>query len=286
MKDLTNLKPSFCFITPTSYLEQFAGQSNTHLVLAHLVATDEIYASFYKKMSERGDYIMMDNSAYELKVPYSPEKLVELGNKCGADVIVLPDYPFQHSSVTIEAAQKFIPLFKQAGFGTFFVPQSMRGDVDDFCSAYSWAANNPDVDVIGLSILGIPTAISWCDPSYARVVMCQMLIERGLFNKNKRYHHLGLNSGPALEIPTLLRMGVLDTIDSSGPVFAGIQGHRYTPDADSFQMVSKLKAPVDFAVHLTKDNDTLERIQNNVTLTLSLFDEKVYNANKDWFAKE
>jgi len=283
-KKLTDYGPSFCFITPTDYVAKFASQSNTHLVLAHLVEKDEQYADTYKTFSENGDLVICDNSAYELKEPYSPEKLIELGRKCGASVIVLPDYPFQPASKTIEAAEKFIPLFKDAGFGTFFVPQSMTGDVEDWIDAYQWASLNPNVDVIGMSILGIPNAIDWCDPSYARVVMTQMLIDRDMFNFNKHHHFLGLNSGPALEIPTLLRLGALDTIDSSGPVWAGILGHEYMTNADSYQMVSKLKMPVLFDYPMTKDSATLERIQHNIRLTNDLFVS--YNDDQVWYAQE
>ena len=55
-------KPSPCFITPTAYLEKYASQSNNHLCLAHIVDRDPVYADFYKKMSDRGDLVIMDNS--------------------------------------------------------------------------------------------------------------------------------------------------------------------------------------------------------------------------------
>jgi hypothetical protein len=243
------------------------------------------YAEFYARRSEQGNFIMMDNSAYELKVPYSPEKLLELGKKCKAHAIVLPDYPFQPGQVTIDAAQQFIPQFLDAGMKTFFVPQSKSGDLEDWIATYTWAANNPDIDIIGMSILGIPNALTWCDPSYARVVMTQMLIDRGVFNFNKHHHYLGLNAGPALEIPSLIRLNALDTIDSSGPVFAAMCGHQYTEEADSYQMVKKLKMPVDFHASLSKDSATLRRIQHNIDMTLSLFDG---NSNKRhvWYAEE
>ena len=129
--------PQFCIIAPTSYLDEFAVRSHTHLVLAHLVDKDPRYADFYCRMSDRGDFLMMDNSAYELKEPYSPSKLVELGQRCKAHAIVLPDYPFQTAAVTMKAADQFIPDFKAAGFKTFFVPQSKRGDIEDWISAYN-----------------------------------------------------------------------------------------------------------------------------------------------------
>lgn len=263
-------KPSFCYIAPTAFLS-FTRKSYTHLVLAHLVDEDPTYAAFYKALSAEGDFIMMDNSAYELKVPYAPEKLIELAEKCGAHVVVLPDYPFQPADVTIEAAIKFIPQFKAAGVGTFFVPQSQTGNLEDWIKGYEWAAANPDIDVIGMSILGVPNALSNIDPAYARVVMSQLLLDRGIFARDKHHHYLGLNSGPALEIPSLLRMGVLDTIDSSGPVWTAILGHEYTKNADSYMSVVKPKLPVDFHMKLSKDKLTIDRINHNIDLTQSLF---------------
>lgn len=277
-------QPAFCFITPISYLDMFAVASDRHLVLAHLVDRDERYANFYKTRSELGDYIMMDNSAYELHEPYSPDKLISLAKLCGAHAIVLPDYPFQEAEVTIDAAREFAPQFKAAGFHTFFVPQSQKGDLEDWIRAYVWARDNPDIDIIGMSILGIPNALPSIDPAYARVVMTSILQTTGEFAHGKAHHYLGLNAGPGLEIPSLLRMRALTSIDSSGPVWSAVLGHSYTKESDSLQMVSKIKLPVDFNVSRTKDKATLDRIQHNVDLTLELFTSTT--ENKVWYAKE
>lgn len=278
-------KPQFCAIAPISYNATVSGRSS-HLVLAHLLDESDAYMEFSQVESENGSFIMMDNSAYELKEPYSPEKLIELGKACGAHAIVLPDYPFKHSSHTIAAAEQYAQQFKDAGFKNFFVPQSEKGDVDDWISAYEWAANNPLIDIIGISILGVPVAWSDIDPAFARVVAMNELKMRGIFNGDKHHHFLGLNAGPALEIPTLLRMGVLDTVDSSGPIWAAINGHRYTYDADSYQTVRKLTNPVDFHIAHTNDPRTFARIDHNLELTDQLFNESVYKSTKAWYAVE
>lgn len=280
-----NSKPEFCFISPTAYLHRLK-DSTTHLTLAHLVDNDEEYAAYYATCAKMGDYIIMDNSAYELLSPYNTEHLVRLGHKCGASAIILPDYPFAHSSVTVAAANKYIHDFKSDGFHTFFVPQSERGDLVDWNVAYDWAANHEHIDIIGMSILGIPNALPNIDPAYARVVMSELLINGGSFNKDKHHHFLGLNSGPKLEIPSLLRMGVLDTIDSSGPVWAAIMGHKYSNDCDSFQSVSKLKLPVDFSIAKTKDRTTLHRIDHNIQLTRELFESDAVCSDETWYAQE
>ena len=266
-------KPSPCFITPTAYLEKYASQSNNHLCLAHIVDRDPVYAEFYKKMSNRGDLVIMDNSAFELLEPYSPDKLFELGKKCGAQILFMPDYPFNKGEVTIEAAKKYIPIFKQAGFKTFFVPQSETGNLEDYINTYKWGAENPDVDVIGCSILGMPNALPHIPKAYARVVMTQILLDRGVFNFEKHHHYLGLNAGPNLEIPALLKMKALDTTDSSGAFWFGLNGHRYTKILDSYTIAKEFVRPVNFDEPWYKSPAIHEAIQYNIDMTKQLFNE-------------
>lgn len=289
-------EPTFCPIAPIGYSPLVKG-ANAHLVLAHLLDKEfqpeelhsqvDQYIQFVKAESAAGAFIIMDNSCYEYHKPHEPAKLLELADLCDAHAIVLPDYPFSPSQKTIDAAIEYASSFKQAGYKTFFVPQSETGDVEDWISAYEWAANSELIDIIGISILGVPNAWNLIDPAYSRVVAMQTLLDRGLFNQDKHHHFLGLNSGPALEIPTLLRMGVLDTIDSSGPVWAGINSHRYSTDYDSYQSVKKLKMVVDFFAPVVGDSDTTLRIIHNLQLTNSLFDKKVIDSGvKPWYAIE
>lgn len=262
-----NTNPQFCIITPTAYCERYASQSSMHLVLAHLVDTDEEYATFY---ASRNEFKIMDNGAFELGESYAPEELIRLGHKCGAHAIVLPDYPFQPAKKTVDASIPLIDPVKDAGFKTMFVPQSEVGDKDDWITAYMWAAENPSIDIIGMSILGIPNALPHIPRSYARVVMTQLLIDRGLFNFNKYHHYLGLNAGPALEIPPLIEMNAMDSMDSSGPVWAGICGQTYTRAADSYQTTRKIDKHVEFDYPLVKTEYVHQAIQTNIDLTLEL----------------
>lgn len=261
--------PSFCIITPTAYLEQYASQSNMHLVLAHLVETDDRYARFY---NGRDEFKIMDNGAFELGESYDPDSLIRLATTCKADVIVLPDYPGQSPDKTIDAAAKFAPIFKAAGFKTMFVPQGYVGDAAGWQEAYEWATVDNDlVDVVGMSILGIPNALPHVHKAYARVVMTERLMAQGVFGHGKAHHYLGLNAGPNLEIPTLLKMGAMTSCDSSGPVWSGICGNEYSENSDSFSTTSKIKKHVDFGMSKIKDANVDRMIQRNIDLTMKLF---------------
>lgn len=262
--------PKFCIITPTAYLQQYAAQSNMHLILAHLVDTDDAYAHFYASRHS-SELKIMDNSAFELGKSYDPEKLIELATKCRADAIVLPDYPGEPPEKTIEAAIEWAPMFIDAGFKTMFVPQSTVGDIEGWLAAYEWATlDNDQIDIIGMSILGIPNALPHVHKAYARVVMTAMMIDSGLFNFNKHHHYLGLNSGPKLELPSLIKMGALDSCDSSGPCWAGICGSEYSHNTDSFMSTSKISKHVDFNYPYVRDANVHRMIQKNIEMTLDL----------------
>jgi hypothetical protein len=263
--------PHFCIITPTTYLEEYASQSETHLVLAHIVDTNPTYADFYKRMSDRGDRVIMDCSAFELGESYEPSKLIDLGHLCHADALVLPDYPGQRAIVTIRAGGKLSAEFKSEGFSTFFVPQSEVGDLEDWICAYAWAAENPDIDIIGMSILGIPNALPHVPKLYARVVMTQILQDRGIF-ADKFHHYLGLNSAPNVEIPTLILMDALNSCDSSGPVWAGIQGIKYnTTLSDYMGVQKKYLREVNFDEPYSKKPHIHQIIQHNLDITFDIF---------------
>lgn len=266
--------PSFCFITPTdiNYLSVFATQSTTHLVLAHIVETNDAYASFYKRQAELGDFVIMDNGAFELGESYNPNKLISLGQKCGAHALVLPDYPFREAHVTIEAGTRWAKAVREAGFYTFFAPQSKTGDLDDWVHGYEWAAENDDIDIIGMSILGIPNAIPHVPKAYARVVMTELLQRQNRFAFHKYHHYLGLNAGPNVEIPALLKMNALDTVDSSNPVWCGINGLQYAPtQSDWMPMQKRYLREVDFDQEWTKKDHIRSAIQHNIEYTLDLF---------------
>lgn len=274
--------PSFCFIAPVAYLDKYATQSQTHLVLAHLVDTNQQYAEFYYNLALRNrtlpdhekHYIIMDNGAFELGESYDPKRLVELGLKCGADALVLPDYPGQPATKTIEAAEKYAPLFKNEGFDTMYVPQSRKGLTNEWIEAYSWGTGNNMIDIIGMSILGIPNALPKIPAAYARVVMTQMLIDRQMFDFSKYHHYLGLNSGPALELPPLIAMVALDSCDSSGPIWSAINGVRYDVSCDSYMPISKkYLREVDFEEKLSKKQWIHDAIKHNIDSTLQLFEQ-------------
>lgn len=224
----------FCHIAPTPHLKDFVTLQSKHLLLAHLVEDDRKYAEHYHWKPEDFMYIL-DNSAFEMykqgRPMYPSDKLIEMGNRVKADYIVMSDYPNERGSKTIEAAQQLAPQFKEHGFGTFFVPQSEIGDVEDYIATFAWAASSPLVDYIGVSILGVPNAYgvekdNKLQRYMSRFTMMTELDRRGILKmahlNNKRIHFLGMVDGPN-EIKLCSRFNI-HTWDSSAAIWTGLNG--------------------------------------------------------------
>ena len=233
----------FCHITPIDHLD-LVKDRDAHLTLAHIVSGMEgsaeqvkNYCAFYsqEKMANDNYINIMDNSAFELyknKMPmFNPNELLDLAKAVSATHIVLPDHPAHPSMVTIDDAKMYAPLFKEAGFGTFFVPQSDIGDLEDLITAFAWGASSPLIDYIGISILAVPNAYG-CETGNnlqrynARYKFMNELYDRNLLQlaaqNGKKIHFLGMVDGPN-EIQ-LVRDFHIDTWDSSAGVWAGLNG--------------------------------------------------------------
>ena len=266
----------FCHISPVAYLNKLNIQRySNHLLLAHLVEENEEYVKFYAENKLGHKTYILDNSAFELyrqnKPMFDGAKLIDLAKKVTADYIVLPDYPGEAGAKTIAAAGEFIPIFKEAGYKTFFVPQSKIGDLEDYIACFAWAASNPGIDYIGMSILGIPNAFGVdgndIQRFYSRRYMFDILAERGLVqlakNLGKKIHCLGMTDGPR-EIRLLqpyINAGTIDSWDSSAAVWAGIEGIRF--DTSPTGLVNgKVKSHVDFNRPL--DESRLSDIAYNI----------------------
>lgn len=228
----------FCHITPTPLLDDFNKDNDAHLILAHLVEQDPKYAYWYK---QRKEFKILDNSAFEKykagEQMYSSEKLLEMGNKVLADVIVMSDYPGEESQKTIDAAEELAPIFRESNFGTFFVPQSKIGDMDDYLKAWHYGATSPNVDFIGNSILGAPNAFGKIERFnklqrfMSRWSLMNILKREGILDlikqNGKRIHFLGMVDGPN-EIDLVREFhDYIWSWDSSSAVWHGLHKIKY-----------------------------------------------------------
>lgn len=278
---------NFCHISPTKFLPWYTSRNGAHLLLAHLVETDPDYTDFYANLDD-GKLKIMDNSAFEMfkqgRPMYDSSKLIEMGRACKADIIVMSDYPKQPWQTTMNAAINMIPALKDAGFGTFYVPQGELGDLSGVLKSFDWALGNPEIDLIGMSILTCPIAFDVNESKFgdgtrndayklqrflSRWKMFRELDNAGLLTEHaiKRFHCLGMTDGPN-EIELLKSAGYAKYIfswDSSAAVWAGL--HKISFDRSPSGLVGgKFEKEVEFDYNSDVDVRADHAVNSNIFL--------------------
>jgi hypothetical protein len=183
---------------------------------------------------------------------YPSDKLLEMAEQINADYIVMSDYPGEPGQKTIDAAKKLGHIFKEAGYKTFFVPQSEVGDFDDYVETFKWALKQDWIDLIGVSILGVPNAYGVeKDNNLQRFLsrwhMMKYLEDEGILadTDEKRLHFLGMVDGPN-EIDLVRPYHYyINSWDTSAAVWAGMNDIMFdeTPTGLEF---GKCEIEVDF----------------------------------------
>jgi hypothetical protein len=282
---------NFAHIAPVSYLP-FVRQYPVHLLLAHLVEENEQYRNFYKLLKQQNPNVFyhLDNSAFEMfkrgEEMYPSEKLIEMGKIVGADSIVMTDYPKQHWMRTSDKAQELVPKFKQAGFKTFFCPQSELGSLDDLMKSFEWAINNVNIDFIGVSILACPIGLGINEQKFgegtrdesfrmqrflSRWAIFEELKKRNLIgNLTKgRFHCLGMTDGPK-EISLLREYhDHIFSWDSSTAVWHAINGISYDTSPTGLRH-GKHEEEVNFEIPFENRFDVLSLLEYNMGLIDSM----------------
>jgi len=271
---------NFCHIAPTKYLSRYAQYNGGHLILAHLVESDEEYRNFYANLND-GKYKIMDNSAFEMfkqgRPMYDSSKLIEMGKQCKANCIVMSDYPREPWTKTVRQAEMTCDQIRDSGFGTFFVPQSTVGDLDGYLRGIEWALNKMKIDIIGLSILGCPIALGVDEKMsegnrgsayklqrfLARWKIFQELEKRDLLGGMawQRFHCLGMTDGPN-EIALLEPYHeFICSWDSSAAIWLGLNGKQFDSSPTGLSS-GKFEKEVDFSCDLGDSNH--QQVINNI----------------------
>jgi hypothetical protein len=276
---------NFAHIAPISYLP-FVEKYPVHLLLAHLIEENEEYREFYIKLKQENPSVVyhVDNGGFEMfkrgQPMYDSSKLISMAKLVGGDSIVMSDYPKEHYTKTINAAIKLIPEIKEAGFKTFFCPQSEFGKIEDLLASFEWAIGNKDIDYIGVSILACPIALGLDEQSYgdghkdesyrlqrylARWKVFSLLNKNGLLLKNasNRFHCLGMTDGPnEIELLSQFHKHIFSW-DSSSPIWHGINGIRYDGSPTGLRN-GKFEAEVDFSITNEFNVDIMNDILYNM----------------------
>lgn len=146
------------FIAPTDFIKEFGGQGDFTLALAHLLpsgAGSQGSMSYEGAVKDAGLPIILDNGLFEKHIPEPIESLIDKAVKIGAHTFFAPDCLYDAESTQVEVDYA-IALNKQKKTGIKVAAVVQANDPETYKKQLIAFNNNPEIDLIGLSILSIP----------------------------------------------------------------------------------------------------------------------------------
>jgi hypothetical protein len=248
----------FCPINPIPDLPSLQMPKNDmHLLLTHL-GDDFRYSEFYSRRRQEGDYLIVDNGAYEFGKSLPLEAVIEYAYHIKAQEVVVPDI-MRDSVGTYE-------LFRQS---LNKVPGDMRVMVvpqGEDRTTWMWCAKKmldvfdtkSDVSVIGISKV-------YEEFTGGRYGLLEWLsVARGKVGINFDVHLLGYDKLTSVEV--LQRdFPWVRSIDSAKPTVLAIHGIKYSTAAEVRLHGSQHKRSGDyFKTELTEKQ--IEDARENIAL--------------------
>jgi len=217
-------------ICPINWLEGFAIQSAYHLVLPNVFEKSKEYRDFYIKQAQMGDFITLDNGAYELGYPMEPDELLEIAGKLKADEIVAPDVILNYKK-TVELTEEFLEQVRDKFDGKIgaVAQGSTFGEIKE---CYLRFLQDSRIDTIMLPFdirFEIPNARKSDSFTKQRAFNRVALVNHILpLAPPKPIHLLGLSDG--VELTFQKDHAEIRSNDSSSAFVHGKEGFRYTEE--------------------------------------------------------
>lgn len=189
--------------------------SQYQMVLAHIYTKDPAYREFYQERVKQGDFVLLDNSAYEMTTGVDYRLLGKIAEQLNPTAVVLPDKRFD-ADATIALAKEAHEAFKHLNCKLVGVPQG--NDMASVMRCYDWMAAQDWIDGFGIyEEIGEVCGIG------KRYNVLQFLEHTGRVDTGRYYHLLGMEEDVSL-VEKNAKFNWVSGIDSVKPVVYGLYG--------------------------------------------------------------
>lgn len=260
-------------ICPVTHLNDFAVLSNFHLVLPHLYHLPG-YFNFYKERAQKGDFVLLDTSVFELGESVAGEDLIKYALELGASEMVAPEV-IGDALKSMERLSNFLRLCKEKKVGIPVLAVTQGNSFTEL-KDYFFKLNSLE----GVSSLGIPFDIEYenlypCIKSLTlrRVlnrwyfVATVNLLARELNVTIKPTHLMGLSDG--VELQLYRDIPWIRSNDSSSAFVHGSAGILYN---DRGLPCEKISTKLDFNSKL-KTQTQYDSVMHNIRKLFNFIDE-------------
>jgi hypothetical protein len=245
---------------PKCLLEESLSFNNYQYALVHLLETDEEYRNHFIKCKELGVEIYLDNSLHELGTAIGGEILLKWINILRPKCVFIPDV-WEETSQSIINARTWVNIKVPKETTKIAVVQakSLHDVINCYQTykdlgykkiAFSYGANyyleynsHPNKDIAR---------------AMGRVEVLSHLYKHKIISSNDKIHLLG-TSWP-LEFSFYNEMSFIESIDTSNPIMAAIEGLEY----NDLGIRQKPKRNLNDSFEMSIDDINIQLVKNNV----------------------
>ena len=246
---------------PMCLLEKSKYFNDYQYALVHLLEeNDEYRKHFLSYRKEKGSYIILDNSLHELGEAYHDSGLLKWVEELRPDEFIVPDV-WENRDASIVNAKKWSKIDLPEGVEKVAVVQATTLHEAATCYqtykdlgykkiAFSYGASYYN-DIVTHPNKDLGKALG-------RISMVSTLLKIGVISQFDRIHLLGCAS--PFEFSLYKGFDCIESIDTSNPVMAGLEGTRYNPSLT----IDKPKANMNNYFDISIENANVDLIEYNV----------------------
>ena len=228
-------------------------------ILVHLLDKYPSYLEHMLKAKEKGTFIIMDNSAHELKEPYSDEKLFEWVNIIKPNIFIVPDYIEDKTRSSVKA-KEWANVILPAGVEKMAVVQATS--FADALESYTLYKD------LGYKYISFPYGSNYYTElsnhpnkdfakAIGRNIVVSKLYKLGVISDTDRIHLLGCSIPN--EFFLYQNMSFIKSVDTSNPIASAFEGIEY--DINGLSVKPKIK--IDEIMEMELSKETLKTVLIN-----------------------
>lgn len=212
---------------PLSIFEEVQIATDYDYCLVHLLDESERYRRKFVEAKNKNREIILDNSLFELEVPFDPEKFANHIQKLQPDWYIIPD-KLEDCEFTVNSVKAWVKEYSKLPGKKIGVVQGKSKE--EVISCYRQI--EPLVDMVAISFdysfftVHEHTKLTKYEQyMFGRIRLVVDLVNEGILNKDKPHHLLGC--GVPQEFMYYTGQKWIYSVDTSNPVVHGLLGIRY-----------------------------------------------------------
>jgi hypothetical protein len=233
--------------SPISLLRNSQIYNDFDYALVHLFDTQPEYYAYLKSAVLSGREVLLDNSIFELKHAFDPDKYAEYIKELKPTYFIVPDV-LEDSQATVDSYRQF--KSKYSDLPGLWIGAVQGKTYQDIVECYKFMSDNADYIAISFDFswyqnIGIAqsskeelaTLERMCT---GRQKLIDMLIRDGIWNHSKPHHLLGCSL--AREFKHYRNIESIRSVDTSNPIVAAIKGLQYVAGIGLYEKPKTLLA--------------------------------------------